>query len=351
MSKLNPLTSPPKVDVAVIIGRWQIPHRGHESLRRAALALAPKVIIVIGSAWHSRDPRNPFTMHERQQMIEAVLTPEERARVIFLPVRDYYDNERWQAAVQAGVAAHTDRADRITLVGFKKPDTEGYLDIFTGWALHEVTQEHDISATDLRRVYFETEDRETALTLIGNYVEPGVVQYLEAWAKLPAYRQCAAEHKAVAAYRKEWPAPYYLTADSVLQFQDRILLVKRKDVIGRNLFALPGGFCDPNEQFYTAAVRELAEETHYRPLASRLKAALKGKAVFEHAQRSPRGRLVTMAFHFDFGNLAFPEVRPQNCEIKALEWVPIADLVGMEDQLFEDHACILDHFLGIFGKP
>jgi bifunctional NMN adenylyltransferase/nudix hydrolase len=349
MPKLN-TSAAPRVDVAVIIGRWQLAHRGHETLRRTALALAPKVIIVLGSAWHSRDPRHPFTAHERQQMIEAVLTPEERARVIFLPVRDYYDNDRWQAAVRAGVAAHTERTDHISLVGFKKPDT-GYLDIFPGWALHEVTLAHDISATDLRRVYFETENLTTALNLIGNYAEPGIVQYLEAWAKLPVYRQCAAEHKAVVEYRIKWPAPYYLTADSVLQFQDHILLVKRKDVIGNNLYALPGGFCDPDEQFYSAAVRELGEETNYRPLASRLQAALKGKAVFEHAQRSPRGRLVTMVFHFDFGHLAFPEVRPQNSEIKSLEWVHKSKLASIEADLFEDHACIIDQFMPFFDQP
>ena len=350
MPKLNPSTAP-RVDVAVIIGRWQLAHRGHETLRRTALALAPKVIIVIGSAWHPRDSRNPFTVLERQQMLEAVMTPEERARVIFLPVRDYYDNERWLAAVQAGVAAHTERTDHISIVGFKKADTTGYLDIFEGWALHEVTLEHDISATDLRRVYFESEELSTALTLIGNYSEPGVVRYLESWAKLPAYRRCATEHAAVAKYRKDWPAPYYLTADSVLQFQDRILLGKRKNVIGENQWALPGGFCDHDEQFYPAAVRELAEETNFRPLPSRLRAALKGQAVFDHAQRSPRGRLVTMAFHFDFGNSPLPEVRPQHSEVKALEFVAIKDLAAMEQDLFEDHACILDHFLGIFTQP
>ena len=86
-------------DVAVIVGRWQILQRGHISLLRAALAAAPKVVIVIGSAWRARDPRNPFTWQERQQQFEAVLTPEQLARVSFLPVRDYFDDERWGQAL------------------------------------------------------------------------------------------------------------------------------------------------------------------------------------------------------------------------------------------------------------
>jgi bifunctional NMN adenylyltransferase/nudix hydrolase len=48
-------------DVAVIIGRWQILQKGHGSLIRAALAAAPKVVVVIGSAFRPRDPRSPFT--------------------------------------------------------------------------------------------------------------------------------------------------------------------------------------------------------------------------------------------------------------------------------------------------
>ena len=76
--------------VAVIIGRWQILQKGHVALLRAALAAAPRVIVVIGSAWRARDPHNPFTWAERQQQFEAVLSPEERPRVAFLPVRDYF---------------------------------------------------------------------------------------------------------------------------------------------------------------------------------------------------------------------------------------------------------------------
>src|SRR5215471_4029443 len=91
-------------DVAVIIGRWQILQKGHCSLLKAALDTAPKVVVVIGSALHSRDSRNPFTWAERQQQFESVLTPADRRRVTFLPVRDYYDDQRWSNDVRAGVA-------------------------------------------------------------------------------------------------------------------------------------------------------------------------------------------------------------------------------------------------------
>lgn len=337
-------------DVAVIIGRWQILQRGHTSLLRAALDAAPKVIIVIGSAWRARDPRNPFTWQERQQQFETVLTPEQRARVSFLPVRDYFDDERWGEAVRDGVAKLTSHGDQITLVGFKKDHTSSYLDNFPGWSLLEIEPEYDISSTDLREIYFELADHTAALTAIGNYVEPGVKAYLEAWIHLPAYRKMVVEHRAIVAYKKKWGAPVAITADNVLTANGHVLLIRRGGDIGYGLWALPGGFVDSHERFYAAALRELDEETGFKALPARMKNALRGEAVFDHPLRSARGRIVTMAFHFDLGDTHLPEVRGAD-DAKEARWVPIAELLAMEEQIFEDHAVILDHFLRLWPRP
>lgn len=332
--------------VALIIGRWQILQRGHETLLRTALACAPKVIVVIGSAHRARDAHNPFSWQERQQQFEAILTAEERQRVDFLPVRDYYDDQRWTDAVRAGVAKLAKGAD-ITLVGFKKDHTSAYLDLFPGWQFVEVESQLQISASDLRSIYFEASSMHAALTVIGNYVSRGVKEYLEAWSHLPAYRFCAAEHRAVAEYRTRYTAPFYLTADSLITANDHVLLIKRGGTIGHGLWALPGGFLEPRERFYHAAIRELAEETGLNPIASRMMTALLGEAVFDHPGRSPRGRIITMAFHFDLSGSSLPEVQGQD-DASHARWIPRAQLPELEEQLFEDHACILDYFLGLF---
>jgi bifunctional NMN adenylyltransferase/nudix hydrolase len=332
--------------IAVIIGRWQILQRGHETLLRTALASAPKVVVVIGSAYRARDAHNPFSWQERQQQFEAILSAEERQRVEFLPVRDYYDDQRWTQAVRGGVAKIARAAD-VTLVGFKKDHTSAYLDLFPGWRFVEVESETEISASDLRSIYFETSSMQAALTVIGNYVSAGVRAYLEAWAHLPAYRFCAAEHRAVTDYRQRYTAPFYLTADSLITANDHVLLIKRGGTIGHGLWALPGGFLEPRERFYQAAVRELAEETGLKPISARMTTALKGQAVFDHPSRSPRGRIITMAFHFDLSGSTLPEVHGQD-DASHARWIPRAQLPELEEQLFEDHACILDHFLGLF---
>jgi len=332
--------------IAVIIGRWQILQRGHVALLRAALAAAPRVVVVIGSAYRSRDSHNPFNWRERQQQFEAVLAPEERARVSFLPVRDYYDEERWNAAVRAGIAKIAGNAD-ITLIGFRKDHTSAYLDQFPGWQLQEIEPAEEINATDLRAIYFEANDMPAALTVIGNYVEPGVRAYLEAWAHLPAYRQCATEHRAVLGYRAKWGAPVSLTADCVITCAGHVLLIRRGGEIGHGLWACPGGFLEPRERFYQAAVRELEEETGFRALPALMRAALRGNAVFDHPGRSARGRIVTMAYHFDLGDEHLPDVEGRD-DAERARWTPIAELPQLEEQLFEDHACILDHFLGLW---
>jgi bifunctional NMN adenylyltransferase/nudix hydrolase len=80
-----------------------------------------------------------------------------------------------------------------------------------------------------------------------------------------------------------------------------------------------------------------------------MKSALRGEAVFDHPLRSARGRIVTMACHFDLGDTHLPEVRGSD-DAKEARWVRIADLPGMEDQLFEDHVVILDRFLGLWPR-
>ena len=62
-----------KYNLAVVIGRHQISHRGHELLKRNALEIADQVLIIIGSSFQSRNPRNPFTWQERQAMILSTL--------------------------------------------------------------------------------------------------------------------------------------------------------------------------------------------------------------------------------------------------------------------------------------
>ncbi len=87
----------------LVTGRFQPFHKGHLSAMREALGRCDELVIVIGSAEESHTARNPLTASERFQMILSSLTPEERARVHIVPVRDINRYSLWVQHVESYV--------------------------------------------------------------------------------------------------------------------------------------------------------------------------------------------------------------------------------------------------------
>ena len=338
-------------NVAVVIARAQINHFGHGTLFAKALSVADRVIVVLGSAFHARDIRNPFTWQERKQMILLSLPEADQSRVEFIPVRDYYNDARWLADVKKSVGAITEHGSTIALVGHFKADTK-YLHQFSGWKLVGVEPEFLVNATSLRQAYFSASNLDVAMMVIGNHVHPNVVEYLRSFACLQPYQHLCKEWKLVKDYKVKYPAPYHLTADAVVEINDHVLLIQRGSEVdvGYGLWAFPGGFLNPGEQFYDAAKRELGEETSYCPLASTLDAALRDSQVFDHELRSVRGRVISQAFQFRLGQMReFPEIKPRS-DANNFKFVHKNELACMESVMFEDHIVIADRFYNIFDK-
>jgi bifunctional NMN adenylyltransferase/nudix hydrolase len=68
--------------------------------------------------------------------------------------------------------------------------------------------------------------------------------------------------------------------------------------------------------------------------------------VFDHPDRSQRGRTITHAHYFDLSSDALPNVEAAD-DAALVAWVPIVELPDMEEQFYEDHYHILDCFLHI----
>jgi bifunctional NMN adenylyltransferase/nudix hydrolase len=124
-----------------------------------------------------------------------------------------------------------------------------------------------------------------------------------------------------------------------------VLLVRRRSEPGKGLWALPGGFVRENETVQASCLRELREETRLKIPVPVLKGSIKGTHVFDHPERSLRGRTITHAFHFDFPVGELPPVRGGDDAEKA-RWFPVSEALEMGPQLFEDHLHILEFFLG-----
>jgi bifunctional NMN adenylyltransferase/nudix hydrolase len=340
------------MDVAVLIGRFQPFHCGHASLLRMAFETAPKVVIVLGSSYHARSAKNPFTWQERAAMIGATLNPAERERVTFVPMRDFYDDAQWAEEVGKAVAAESEEGAQTALVGHFKDASSYYLNHFPQWTMLAAEAANADDASDVRRIYFEAEDIDVSMSVLEDTVPLAVRQYLKAWAILPHYAGLVEEHRFVCKYKAAWKnapyAPIFSTVDAVVRCAGHVLLIRRGGFPGKGQWAVPGGFVEQRERLLQSAVRELSEETKLGVLESTMEGALVDVKVFDHPDRSQRGRTITHAHYFELGSDALPSVEAAD-DAALVAWVPIAELASMEEQFYEDHFHILDAFLHLGG--
>ena len=333
-------------DAAVLIGRFQPFHNGHAALLAKALETAPRVIVVLGSAFAARNAKNPFSWEERAAMIGCTLDDATRDRVSFVPMRDYYDDVRWAATATQLVEKRIGGKARVALIGYLKDASSQYLNRFSSWEFIGMPRQGDIDATALRRVWFEGEDPEVTRALLAPLLPEAVLHYLRGWAMLPMFDRLREEHLAVEESRKVWGNGPFITVDAVVKAADQILLVKRGRAPGKGTWALPGGFLDGRERVLQGAIRELREETGFALLDATLESALVGAAVFDHPDRSTRARTITHAHFFDLKDAQPPAVLGADDAAEA-RWFPVSELAGMEGEFFEDHFNILNHFLSL----
>jgi bifunctional NMN adenylyltransferase/nudix hydrolase len=343
---------------AVVIGRFQPLHNGHLLLLREALDAAPLCVMVIGSAHQARTPKNPFTWQERAEMIRLAVPPADRPRLLFVPVRDYYDEARWVAAVRRDVnlqlaARSLAPAAAVALVGHFKDATSEYLRGFPGWTLLSAERLPGVDATSLRDALFAAgagTALEAALAALVSVAPTTTVDFLRAWAMQPFFAGLAEEWRVLRRYREDWAAapypPVFVTVDAVVRCAGHVLLVQRGQPPGKGLLAVPGGFIEQRETLYQSALRELREETQLNLLDLTMRQCLKAVTVFDHPDRSQRGRTITHAHYFDLGDRELPAVTAGD-DAQGAQWTLIEQLPDMEDRFHDDHFHMLDHFLGL----
>ncbi|WP_284337893.1 bifunctional nicotinamide-nucleotide adenylyltransferase/Nudix hydroxylase [Comamonas sp. NoAH] len=340
---------------AVLIGRFQPFHNGHLALLRQALQAARQVVVVLGSAWQARSPKNPFTWQERAHLIHSSLSHEESARVRCVPVRDYYDEPRWVQAVMTAVQIEAPKGATIALVGHFKDDSSNYLARFPGWQLLSLSRQGDFDGTPIREIYWNLPDlSETAKwDKLRQLLPPAVADWLLQWQATPDYTGMQAEWRMISNYKAAWAAapypPVFVTVDGLLLCNDHVLLIQRGHAPGKDLWALPGGFVEPRDTLWQSCLRELDEETGLPLTQADMRKAWRGTEVFDHPDRSLRGRTITHVFVFHLPGSALPSVHAGDDAARA-RWVPLSDLAEMESQMFEDHFHVLRRCFAQFGS-
>lgn len=362
-----------KRDALVFIARAQPFHNGHKAVIDAALEQAKEVVVVIGTSFAARSIRNPFTFDERKAMIDAVYKDEvllhnptsyddmfTEPRVKVVPVPDYpYDDNKWVNAIQKIVDETVPYAKDVGLIGHSKDHTSYYLNIFPKWKNHvEVPNVDGINATDIRKKMFDTDNLTDAIANVRKIMS---VMPLDAYGVMTniiskngkvggEWDVLVKEYQMIKKYREAWKAapfpPTFVTVDAVVVQSGHILLVKRGDMPGKGLWALPGGFLNQEETMLDGAIRELKEETKIKVPPQILKDRVKESKTFDAPNRSQRGRTITQAFFIDLGVGELPKVKGSDDAEKAF-WVPLNEVGKQRDRFFEDHVSIIDYFVPI----
>jgi len=351
---------------AVVIGRFQPIHKAHITLIEKALKIAEHVIIVLGSNRSAPTVKNPWSAEERSEMIRSCFDDSLHWGMHFTEVKDYHYNDTyWMTEVQQKVKeiANEDNwnldeeldNNRIVLVGNNKDRSSFYLDFFPQWDKKEFRDCNKLmDATDIRDLYFRLGTNDDLPKTANNpyfnqRVHPSVVKYLTNWQKTDLYKKLQEEHEYYENYKKSFSnVPYpvtHVTTDVVVVKSGHVLLIRRKVNPGKGLLALPGGFINPDEWIIDCAFRELKEETRIKVDKKILKEHVVDYRVFDHPDRSLRGRSITHAYFVklpDDGEL--PEVRGGDDAKHAL-WMPLGDLPLHEHEMFEDHMHIISHFV------
>lgn len=328
-------------EYCVVIGRFQPFHNAHHELVREALTLAKTALVIIGSAKKAPNIQNPFTADQRQEMILSALSDDEKARVKFLQVRDFwYTNNRWLTEVQQLVADATDNCDDDKICDL------GELSWFPQWKFFKMrNMDRMPHATTVRQLYFTLDNGFKA------HVSPGVADYLEKFKSTPLFKNLKEEYDHVRNYREAWNGapfpPTFNTVDAIVIKSGHVLVVRRKGNPGRGLIALPGGFLNQKETTLEGCLRELKEETGIKVSREELEKAVTENKVFDYPERSLRGRTITHAFLIDLGSGPLPTVKGSDDADKAW-WMSLSDLATREDQFFEDHFHIIAHFVNKF---
>ncbi|MDD2894072.1 MAG: bifunctional nicotinamide-nucleotide adenylyltransferase/Nudix hydroxylase [Halothiobacillaceae bacterium] len=337
-------------DLLVFVGRFQPFHRSHATIVSAALGKAAQVLVLIGSANTARSTRNPFTAREREVMIRESF-PDAGEALQIRAIPDYpYMEDLWLRQIQDAVksVAESVGAKRIGLVGHFKDDTSYYLRMFPQWTLVEMPNYEGRSSTELRELLFEPNGNGTRM-LLESAMPQAAAEFVAEFRRLPQFAQLVEEHAFLKAYRQQYATypypPTFVTVDAVVIHSGHVLLVERKAMPGRGLYALPGGFIKQGERLIDGAIRELKEETRLKLPVPVLKGSIKDSRVFDDPQRSQRGRTITHAFHFDFPAGELPLVKGGDDAAKA-RWVPLADFYDLDGVMFEDHWHIVTAFIG-----
>jgi bifunctional NMN adenylyltransferase/nudix hydrolase len=315
--------------IGVFIGRFQPMHIGHAHVISEALSKVDRLIVLVGSANKARDPKNPFTYEERRSLISNAFAYEHAlGRLEVLPLDDYpYSDADWLQKVENLISSCSKPEDIIYLTGYGKDKSSYYLNMFPSWESIQISSSYGtFSASDVREVYLRRLPHIPA-----PYITPNTLTFLEHFKMTDTFKELLSYKEGVDKDRLKYGTGPFVTVDGLIRWRDKRLLIKRGGAVGKNLYAAPGGFLEPDERIERGMLREVEEETGLLIDPQ----YIVGWHIFDDPERSLRGRIITHAAYIEI---------PDNVDMPAPQGKDDASWAGWmhehavhPTQYFEDH--------------
>ncbi len=341
------------LDALVFIGRFRPYHPGHHHVALEALNKAKKLIFVIGSDQEPRSVRNPYTSEEVAGMIMAAFEdPDERSRLRMVYQEDHrYNEKKWLRDIQIKVnmvLGWSAQPHKIGLIGYSKDHSSYYLKKFPFWGENSINVEPKchLSATDYRQKFFNLG---SAIDYSTFYINAHHKEYVLKANEAAIKAGLVEEYNFINKYRAAWAQspypPFFQCVDAVCTQSGHVLLVVRKTAPGRGLWALPGGHVGEFETLADATLRELGEETLLNIPPRILTSSIRKIKTYDNPYRSPRGRVITQATHFDLPDRKSLEKVQGADDAKEAFWISLEEFSRSRQFMFEDHYDIVEDML------
>lgn len=330
----------PDFDSSVLLSSFEPFLNCHREAIGAALEQAPKLVVLVGSARAARTLRHPWTAQERVEMIRAGLPPAHHARVDIRLVADHlYSPTSWQRELQEALADLAGAPARVLQIGFA-----GGTPLLPGFHYAGIMQRPALAFLPLRGAAL-SDDADA----LADVAPPSTLACLRRWRGEDWFAMLQREYRYIADFRKSWAvAPYpptLVTTDALVLHEGHLLLIERAREPGKGLWALPGGFVEENETLLVSCLRELHEETG---LDLRGRSDLVQRPLvrtYDAPHRSMRGRMITHVYRFDLHDAQRPPVAGGD-DASHARWIPLAHVMRMESEIFEDHFHMVRDFIG-----
>lgn len=336
-----------KFDATVFIGRFQPIHIGHLKTIQYALSISKKLILIVGSHKSAPSGRQPWSTDERIHMMELALSPAERKKISFVAIRDrLYTEIVWNQNILQEVyrvlnPKNTKDAEdfSIALVGHDKDATSYYLKNFPHWKFIDTGNYDNLNSTDFRKSYF--------LSQKPNYscIPKKTKVWLEKFRQTKSFQNIKSEMRWIKKEKSLALDTLVFESHCLVLCGNYILLTKRKSQPGRNLFSLPGGTLNENEEKKHGAHRYLKEQTNIQLAKEKLDYFFTLEEDFNYPQRNPIYRSRTRVFFYQMHFAPCPNIHPGG-EAKEVHWIMLDNLPLLENQFYSDHYQILQILLG-----